>query len=166
MKKSFIVSLLAWFLFGAIVGAAPSIKKDGSSNLQFGELFISRTGMLSINGQSAQYLLVPEEKYPAELRGIAVIDLNEKIYVARFVEPGGVGVEGFFDVCFQIKGKEIATALVNNAGSLERIAGVTYARSCSYVFDSEKQVLLKTAFSESKSVEVSLTKRLKPHSRP
>ncbi len=162
---------MKWVLFfvavvfvSFLIGAAPSAQKDDSSAIRFGDLSILKTGVLSINGQSSQYLLVPEDKYPAELRGVALIDLNGGIYVARFFEPGGVGVEGFFDVCFQIKGRDVTTALVQNAGSLERIGGATYARSCSYVFDSEKRVLLKTAFAEAKPVELSLAKHLKPYS--
>ncbi|HEY5915487.1 MAG TPA: hypothetical protein VJA21_33300 [Verrucomicrobiae bacterium] len=154
----FVAAVLVSFL----IGAAPSTQKDDSSAIRLGDLSISKTGVLSINGQASRYLLVPEDKYPAELRGIALVDLNAGIYVARFFEPGGVGVEGFFDICFQVKGRHVTTALVKNAGSLERIAGATYARSCSYVFDAEKGVLLKTAFAETKPAETSLAKHLKP----
>jgi hypothetical protein len=156
--------LAAVVLVSLLIGAAPSAQKGDSSVLLFAELSLSKTGVLAINGQSAQYLLVPKDKYPAELRGLALVDLNARIYVARFFEPSGVGVEGFFDVCFQVKGRDVTTAVVQNAGSLERIGGATYARSCSYVFDSEKKVLLKTAFAEGKPVEVSLAKHLKPYS--
>ena len=158
---SFFVALVVVLL---IVNAAPSAQQSDLSSLQFGKLSISKTGVLSINGQSLQYILVPEDKYPAELRGMALVDISAQIYVARFFEPSGIGVEGFFDVCFQVKGKEITTALVQNAGSLERIGGVSYAKSCSYIFDSEKQVLLKTDFVETKPLEISLTNHLKPYS--
>jgi hypothetical protein len=151
-------------LVSLLIDAASSDQKDNSSAIQFGELSISKTGILSISGQSAQYLLVPKDKYPAELRGVALVDLNARIYVARFFEPAGIGVEGFFDVCFEVKRGGVTTALVKNAGSLERIGGATYARSCSYVFDSQKKVLLKTAFAEAKPVEISLVKYLIPHS--
>ena len=118
---SFFVALVVVLL---IVNAAPSAQQSDLSSLQFGKLSISKTGVLSINGQSLQYILVPEDKYPAELSGMALVDISAQIYVARFFEPSGIGVEGFFDVCFQVKGKEITTALVQNAGSLERIGGV------------------------------------------
>ena len=114
----FVVAALVCLL----IAAAPFVKKGDSSILQFGELVIAKTGVLSIADQSARYLLVPEEKYPAELRGIAVIDLDARIYVARFFEPSGTGVEGFFDVCFRVKDREIVAALVENAGSLEPVS--------------------------------------------
>src|SRR5690349_16862419 len=92
-------------LLFAVMGASPAVKKRNNSVVQFGECTISRTGILSVEGQSAQYLLVSRDKYPAQLKGIAIVDLAEKVYVARFFEPGGTGVQGFFDVCFQIKQK-------------------------------------------------------------
>jgi hypothetical protein len=141
MKKTaaFVTALL---LVSVVIGTLLLSKKRDNAAFQFGEFEISETGILSIAGQSAKYLMVPRDKYPAQLRGIAVIDLDEKVYVARFFEPGGVGVEGFFDVCFQLKNGEIFTSRVENAASLERINGSTYIKSFSYVFDSKKRVLL------------------------
>ena len=154
----------ASLLVGAVMGASLLPKKRDNSAFRLGEFAISRTGMLSIEGPSAQYLLVPRDKYPAQLRGLALIDLDEKIYVARFFEPGGIGVEGFFDVCFQRKNGVILTGQIKNAGSLERINGSTYVKSCAYVFDSDKRVVLKTDSADTKPTEISLVGPLKPFS--
>jgi hypothetical protein len=159
MKK--IPLLVGAILVLALISIAPSAPKPDASALQFGEVSLSKTGVLSLQGQSARYILVPEDKYPGELRGLALIDLNAHVYVARFFVPGGIGVEGFFDICFQVKDTNITSALVENAGSLERINGTTCVRSCSYVFDSEKGMLFKTDSTEAIPTGISLTSYLK-----
>jgi hypothetical protein len=161
MKRIAIV-LSALLLVCAVIGASCVPKKRSDSAFHFGEFAISRTGLLSIEGQSAQYRLVPRDKYPAELRGIAIIDLAERTYVARFFEPSGIGVEGFFDICFQLRHGRVFSGQIMNAGSLERINGVTYIRSCAYVFDSEKRVLLKVDTNPTNSMAVSLAQPLEP----
>ena len=155
-------SLLTCF----VMGAALAPKKRDDSVFQFGEFTVSRTGVLSMEGQSARYLLVPQERYPAQLRGIAVIDLDEKVFVARFFEPGGVGVEGFYDVCFQLRNGGILTSGFKNGGSLERIAGSTYVKCASYIFDSEQRALLRVDSADAKAARVSLVERPKPYLLP
>lgn len=147
-----------------VVGAALLPTKRDKSLFPIGEFTVSRTGLIAIDGQSAQYLLVPRERYPAQLRGIAVIDLDEQIYVARFFEPGGVGAEGFVDVCFQMKNGAILTSGFKKAGSLERIAGSTYVKSVCYTFDAEKRRLLRIGSADTKPTEVILADRLRPFS--
>jgi hypothetical protein len=166
MKKTAAL-VTASLLFCVCVAIAASLlpKKKGNSVYHFDEFTISGSGILSIPHSSAEYLLVPREKYPwAELTGLAAVDLGEKVYVARFFEPGGIGVEGFFDVCFQLKNGEILAGRIENAGSLERINGSTYVRSCSYVFDREKRMLFKIDSSRARQTEVPLVDRLKPYS--
>ena len=167
MKKT-AAFVTASLLFCVCVAIAASLlpKKEGNSGYHFDEVTISRDGILSIRHSSAEYLLVARENCPwAELTGVAAIDLDEKVYVARFFEPGGVGVEGYFDVCFQLKNGKIHSSRVENAGSLERINGSTYVRSCSYVFDREKRMLLKIdSNGRARQTEVPLVDRLKPYS--
>jgi hypothetical protein len=160
MKKAAVL-LTGLLLVCIVIGGSLLPKKRNSAAFQFGEFAISETGILSIEGQSAQYMMVPRDKFPAQLRGVAVIDIAEKVYVARFFEPGGVGVEGFFDVCFQLKNGKILASRIENAGSLERINGSTYVKSCSYVFDSEKRVLLKTDSADTKPTGISLVDSLR-----
>jgi hypothetical protein len=165
LKRTAFVTGSLLFCVCVVVSASLLAKKEGNSVYHFDEFTISGSGILSVQHNSAEYLLVPREKYPwAELRGIAAIDLDEKVYLARFFEPGGVGVEGFFDVCFQLKNGELLTGRVENAGSLERINGSTYVRSCSYVFDSDKRMLLKIDSAHNEQTQVSLVDRPKPYS--
>lgn len=147
MKK--FVILFAVFLVLAVFGQVVSCKKRNSGLIQFSEFAISASGLLSINGQSTQHLMVPRERYPSQLRGLAVIDIDESVYVARFFQPGGVGVEGFFDVCFQVKNGKVRSRTIENAASIERINSATYAKSNSYLFDSERHLLLKVESSNS-----------------
>lgn len=163
MKK--IVAFIAVLLVVSVAMAASLLsKKQDNAAFQFGEFKISGDGILSIKGQSVHYLIVSRDKFPANLIGIAVINLDEKVYVARFFESGGIGVEGFFNVCFQLKNGKIFTNQIENAGSLERIKGSTYVKSCSYVFDSEKRVLLKIDSANTKPIEVVLVDQPKPYS--
>ena len=164
--RNTVAFVTASLLVCVVMGAALAPIKRDNSVFRFGEFTVSRTGILSIDGQPAQYLLVPQDRYPAQLRGIAVIDLDDKVYTARFFEPGGIGVEGFFDVCFKVRNGVILTSGFKSAGSLERITGSTYVKSISYVFDSEKRVLLRVDSVDTKPARVSLVDRMKPYSVP
>jgi hypothetical protein len=153
MKKNiaFVIALLVAL---AVTVASLISKKQDDAAFQFGEFEIFHDGELSIKGQSEHCLLVPRDKFPADLMGIDIIDLDEKVYVARFWEPGGIGVKGFYDVCFQLKNGKAFISQIEDAGSLERdpVDGSTYIKNCSYVFDSGK--LLKIDSAEIKPIEV------------
>ena len=71
MKKT-AAFVTASLLFCVCVAIAASLlpKKEGNSGYHFDEFTISGSGILSIQHNSAEFLLVPREKYPwVELRG-------------------------------------------------------------------------------------------------
>jgi hypothetical protein len=157
----FITALLVLLI--AATTLLPAKEHDNTA-FQFGEFKISAQGVLSIRNQSTHYLIVPQDKIPANLVGIAAVNLDEKMYVARFFEPGGIGVEGFFDICFRLKNGQIFTSKIENAASIERIKDATYVKSCSYIFDSEQHVLLKIDCSNAGPMKVEFVDHLKPYS--
>lgn len=142
MSKKVAAIIISIGLVVAVISRIRSEKDE--SAIQLGKIVVSRSGMLSIKGQSVQHQIVPVEKFPAQLHGLSIIDCKTDLYVARFFEPGGIGVEGYFDVCFELRDGVVFLKVVNNAASVERMEDeTTHVRSCSYMFDSVKRVLLK-----------------------
>ena len=141
--KKIILLLTTGIMLGTCLVLFGICKNHQRGMIRFGEVSISHSGTLSLLGQSRQYLIVPRDKYPADLTGLSIINVDKGIYVARFFEPGGVGVEGYFDVCFKVSGGKVFAQVIERGGSLERIGATTYIRSCSYVYDTDKDRLLK-----------------------
>ena len=156
-----LASLLVAAFVACVILAQGVAPKGNVGGLTFGEFTISRSGLLSLVGKPSQYMIVPQDRFPAELRGLAVVDLRHGVYVARFFEPAGTGVESFFDVCFQIRSGNVFSRTIDNTAGLERIDSAVIARSCTYIFDTEKRSLLRIECENAKSSEISLLGPLK-----
>jgi hypothetical protein len=132
-------ALVLTALTGSCVGAA----SGSSGGITVGDFVISRAGVLHRRDSKTEYLLVPKQKYPAELRSVINVDVVSRVMVARFFESGGVGVEGFFDVCFQNRGNTIVAEFVNHSGSVERLEnGEVHARAITYFYVTQLHVLM------------------------
>lgn len=118
------------------------------SKFDFDEFVITKTGLLTIKGRTNQFLLIPEERYPGELRSVTVLDFDDHVYVARFGEPGGIGVEGFYDICFQFKDGKILADAFELAGSLERFTDKVYVRSSAYIYDRLDKKVFRIKYGE------------------
>jgi len=149
VKITIILLIVVVPLVCSLVYLRPFRNNDEQEFLQFGEIKISTTGLVRVKNDPAQYRIVPVEKYPAELRGVSLVDCRNQIYVARFFEPAGIGVEGFFDVCCQLKQEKLLVRFIDNSASLERIGSSNYITTCSYIYDSETARLFKC---ESKNI--------------
>ena len=129
--------------------SAPAVSQ---CTFHFDAFAITRTGLLTLKGRTNEFLLIPRARYPGELRSVTVLDFQDQVYVARFGEPGGVGVEGFYDVCFQIKGRKVLTHSFELGGSLERslvpVSDDVHVRSLAYVYDRADKKVLKVKYGE------------------
>jgi hypothetical protein len=121
---------------------------NSRSRFEFGAFVITKTGLLKIKGQTNEFLLLPEIRYPGELRSVFLLDLQDQIYLARFGEPGGIGVDGFYDICFQIKAGKVLTHGFELGGSLERVSDKMFMRSSSYLYDRASKTVLKLKYGD------------------
>jgi len=63
--------------------------KASSGKLEVGDFVISKTGLLQFKSKTNAFRLLPLVKFPGELISITILDHQDQVYVARFVEPGG-----------------------------------------------------------------------------
>jgi hypothetical protein len=133
------------------------------SKFDFDTFVITKSGLLTLKGQTNEFLLIPGTRFPGELRSLQALDFQDRIYVARFGEPGGIGVEGFYDICFQIKAGKVLTHSLELGGSLERISDKVLVRSSSYLYDRADKKVLKIQQDEPATpMSVALTNVLRP----
>ena len=128
--------------------AKPSSPAVSRSSFDFDAFAITKTGLLTLKGRTNKFLLVPQARYPGELRSVMTLDFQDQVYVARFGEPGGVGVEGFYDICFQIKGDKVLTHSFELGGSLERVSDRVFVRASAYVYDRADKKVFKVKYGE------------------
>lgn len=144
----------------AAKSSAPAVSR---STFHFDAFAITRTGLLTLKGRTNEFLLVPQARYPGELRSVTALDFQDQVYVARFGEPGGVGVEGFYDICFQIKGGKVLTHSFELGGSLERVSDKVFVRSSAYVYDRADKRVFKLKYGEPVTpLPVAMTNLLSP----
>jgi hypothetical protein len=168
-----LVGILICSVFGqqtrsASLAKAQQSAKSGASavsrsRFDFDAFAITKTGLLTLKGRTNEFLLVPRARYPGELRSVMALDFQDQVYVARFGEPGGVGVEGFYDICFQIKGGKVLTHSFELAGSLERVSDKVFVRSSAYIYDRADKRVFKVKYGEPVTpLPVSMTNVLAP----
>jgi hypothetical protein len=127
---------------------APAVPAVPHSRFDFDAFTIAKTGLLTLKDRTNEFLLVPQARYPGELRSVMALDFQDQIYVARFGEPGGIGVEGFYDICFQIKGGKVLTHSFELGGSLERVSDKIFVRSSAYIYDRADKTVFKVKYGE------------------
>lgn len=133
------------------------------SRFDFDAFVITKTGLLTLKGRTNEFLLIPQARYPGELCSVMALDFQDQVYVARFGEPGGIGVEGFYDICFQIKGGKVLTHSFELGGSLERVSDKVFVRSSAYVYDRADKRVFKVKYGEPVTpLPVAMTNVLSP----
>ena len=143
--------------------AKSSASAVSRSTFHFDAFAITRTGLLRLKGRTNDFLLVPQARYPGELRSVTALDFQDQVYVARFGEPVGVGVEGFYDICFQIKGGKVLTHSFELGGSLESVSNKVFVRSSAYVYDRADKRVFKVKYGEPVTpLPVAMTNLLSP----
>ena len=117
--------------------------KASSGKLEVGDFVISKTGLLQFKSKTNAFRLLPLVKFPGELISITILDHQDQVYVARFVEPGGGGVEGYYDICFRTIDGQVLAGPLELSGSLERVSSNLFLRSSAYVYDRYSKTVLR-----------------------
>ena len=137
MRTLSIAAVVGLLVGLAMLGRGRAINKGlGDAGYTCNRIAISGSGLVSILGTTAQYQIAPLNRghYP-QLRAVAAVDLDHEVYLARFFEPGGTGVQSFYDVCFRIQNGRVFSKTIDAAAAIERIGNRVLPRSVAYVFD-------------------------------
>lgn len=153
------VGVFAGYLWGCwTTEASLTSTRSPRSGYVFENIEVHPNGELTLKPGGDRFLLVPKDRWPASLHSLAAIDLEENVYLARFFEPGGVGVAAYFDVCFKVQDGRIYSSEYMLAGGVERIRDEVFVRSSSYYYDAFEKVILKIYDPEpSHGVRIKLT---------
>lgn len=153
------VGVLAGYLWGSgKTRTELTSTRTTRSGYVFENIELHHGGELTLKPGGDRFLLVPEDRWPASPHSLSAIDLEEDVYLARFFEPGGVGVAAYFDVCFKVEDGRIYSSEYMLAGGVERIRDEVFVRSSSYYYDAFEKVILKIYDPEpSHGVRIKLT---------
>ena len=121
MRTLSIAAVVGLLVGLAMLGRGRAINKGlGDAGYTCNRIAISGSGLVSILGTTAQYQIAPLNRghYP-QLRAVAAVDLDHEVYLARFFEPGGTGVQSFYDVCFRIQNGRVFSKTIDAAAAIE-----------------------------------------------